>query len=73
MPNMDEGLIHKYWVNRVDGQDKPNALYFVLDMANDPGAVEAVQTYILWCYENGYTLLAHDLEKTLEENDLTNW
>jgi hypothetical protein len=67
--NKDIGLINKYYVERRDGKIKEDAKYFVLDLANDPGAVPAIVSYIGWCAENGYTELGADLESMLEDMD----
>lgn len=64
-----DGLFKKFNVSRVDGRDRPggdkeNAFYFVLDIANDPFARDALATYAYNCQysnkelsENLYVLL----------------
>jgi len=78
MSDKDAGLFAKYYVARIDGRDAPggdkeNARYFVLDYVNDPGAVKALNAYIDWAYNNGYTALAADLESQLEEVGRAGW
>jgi len=67
MTSKNIGLIPKYWVERTDGKVKENAQYFVLDLANDPGAVPAIKAYINWCAANGYDMLAIDLEQLMKD------
>lgn len=50
----DTGLYQKFDVQRRDGRDKPggdrtNGVYFVLDVANDPFALEALVNYRIMC------------------------
>ena len=55
------GLEHRYHVSRVDGKEKPEAKYFVLDPANDPAAYYALVEYA-------------DVTNNKElASDITNW
>ena len=67
------GLIGKYMVRRVDGRDRPggdkaNAVYFVLDIANDPYARSALAQYARSCQYDEHEL-SEDLYALLEEYD----
>ena len=67
---MNEGLYQKFRVSRVDGRDRPggdkdNARYFVLDIANDEYAREALATYAYSCRASEPELSA-DLYRLLE-------
>jgi len=62
----NRGLYRKYSVKRRDGRDKKKgdrrrgAVYFVLDVVNDPFAVAALTNYRLEC-EGNCPLLANEL------------
>ena len=64
-PQEQQGLYGKFYVERVDGSDKPGgpragAKYFVLDLTNDPYALETIAYYAKAC-KDVYPILAKDL------------
>lgn len=59
------GIYGKYYVQRVDENGQPkagheNRQYYVLDIFNDPFAVDALQAYANACHDE-YPALANDL------------
>lgn len=52
----DGKLNGKYFVERVDGQDRPDSRYFVLNYATDPYARTAMRAYAEACRETHPTL-----------------
>ena len=62
-----QGLIHKFFVYRVDGTDQPGGKhdgcqYFVLDLTHDPHALPALRAYAESC-RGEYPALATDLDR----------
>lgn len=60
------GLIHKYRVERTDGDPTGkhrDCLHFVLDVRHDPHAIPALEAYAASCEIDGYAALAADLRK----------
>lgn len=50
-------LQQKYYVDRIDGRDRPggdrvDSKYFVLDYIHDPYAVPALEAYAFACYKD---------------------
>lgn len=71
MKQSETGLYEKYFVRRNDGRDRAgedrmDALYFVLDYFHDPYARIALRAYAEACSEE-YPLLARDLLTDLEQ------
>lgn len=71
MTTKTEGLFGKFNVTRVDGRDQPggdkeDAVYFVLDIAHDWYAREALRKYAIEC-AGEYPKLAVDLVTLLDE------
>lgn len=61
----NEGLYQKFDVKRRDGRDQPggdreNAVYFTLDVLNDPFALSAIAGYRIMC-EGTCPRLANEL------------
>lgn len=84
MNNNNKGLYPKYYVQKliyeVDqrGEETVTPIptpdwVFVLNPKHDPGAVAALKAYIAWASDNGYELLAKDLEDKLEELGKADW
>ncbi len=69
MPKTNEGLIKKFNVSRVDGKN-PDAMYFVLDIDNDPLARIAAQYYAHLAGRAGYIKLMRDLNDYIDKNPL---
>lgn len=70
-----EGRFAKYLVRRIDGTDAPGYVhedsdYFVLDLTNDPFALDAAQTYVEACGSE-YPFLAAALQSTIHNNRKT--
>jgi hypothetical protein len=71
------GLYEKFIVLRSDERDAPGqkhhgCKYFVLDLTCDPHAIPAIRAYAESCRQDGYGVLADDLEaraKRLESGD----
>lgn len=66
-PAEQQGLFHKFHVERLDG-DHPDCTYFVLDVDCDPHAVAALKAYAESCRDT-HPHLAEDLEQLLEEKE----
>lgn len=64
----DEQLHGKFFVDRVDGQDRPDARYFVLNYATDPYARRAMREYATACEET-HPALAADLVAVADWHD----
>lgn len=65
------GLYRKFTVTRTDGASAPGGKhegcdYFVLDLTHDPFAVVAIEAYAMVCRQDGYRLLADDLQDKAE-------
>lgn len=73
VPKSERGLFGKFFVDRVDGRDRPGgdkhgARYFVLDYMHDPIARVALRAYIEECRSRGMFLaLADDLNDELTD------
>jgi hypothetical protein len=67
MGDKTRGLFDKFRVSRTDGTDAPGGKhdgchYFVLDMTHDRHAFAAIRAYAESAREDGYNLLADDLD-----------
>jgi hypothetical protein len=70
MNQKNEGLYNKYYVERNDGrdsigQDRENAVYFVLDITYDKYARVALMAYACACQKD-YPKLADDISDWLK-------
>jgi hypothetical protein len=63
---MTDSLYDKYHVERIDGQEKPGAAYFVLDYVNDPYARQALVMYAA-AINTHKPRLADDLRRKLRD------
>jgi cytochrome c oxidase assembly protein Cox11 len=68
----ERGLYPKFYVRRVDGRDSPGGDreiaqrgYFVLDPIFDPKAFAALTAYAVVCRQEGYEVLADEIEANL--------
>lgn len=62
----------KFVVLRKDGTDQPGGKhdgckYFVLDVTHDPHAIPALRAYAESARNDGYELLANDLDAMVQE------
>ena len=67
MGDRQRGLYGKFRVKRTDGSSEVGGKhegcdYFVLDLTHDPHAIPALRTYAASARNDGYDLLADDLE-----------
>lgn len=69
-PDRERGLYDKFIVERTDvraSERHRDCFFFVLDVNHDALAVPALEAYIRACRENGYHVLAADLQRKLDE------
>lgn len=64
MATDDRGLVQKYRVERIDGQER--GPYFVLDYRHDPHAATALLAYAA-SVENEHPVLARDLRSAVRD------
>lgn len=66
-PNLpNAGLYQKFAVERLVGEAKEGAEYFVLDPVHDPFARDALRTYALVAFEAGLKDLERDILEALD-------
>ena len=72
MGDKARGLYKKFYVRRTDGSDAKGGkhegcVYYVLDLTHDKHAVPAIRAYAESARDDGYDLLANDLETKADD------